>query len=228
MKTIALFLSLFISIMGFAQAKLGMSSAYSITPTSATSSSIGASYGQTITVSCYVRNKGNAVFNGGIDVKRKVTSPGYQSTDSTTQVIVSTINPGDSVFVSFTDTINPIRYKQSGNGNTVVVWPISTGITTTDSLFTIPVYVNTPSSVGELAKNKLLVYPSPAGDVLYIKPETGVEYNSISIYDIQMKEVMKLPFKETIDLKALAPGLYHIYVSTNRQADYTTLFIKAD
>ncbi len=230
MKLVAFIITCLMAVSGSAQvqAKLGMGKAYSISPALATSVAAGIPYGGNITVNCSVRNSGNATFNGSIDLVRAVKSGSLQSSNFIVKTFSVSLPAGDSIAVSFTDSITPASYKQNGNGNTVVVWPISSGIITSDSLLTEPVYVNPSTFIKEFSKTDMLVYPNPAGDVLFIKPETGIEYKTIMVYDMQLKLILEKPFNERLDVNDLPPGVYHIKISTRGGAVYSTLFTKAD
>lgn len=229
MKTFIYILSLLISVSGFSQAKLGMRATYTVSPAVATSQTVGVSYHTAITVKCYVQNKGNAVFNDNLIVVRSVKSGTLQtiaSTVYTTNVI--SINPNDSVPVTFIDSITPANYKQNGNGNTVVVWPISSSAATIDSLFTVPIYVNNATGIKELDKNKLFIYPNPAGQMLFIKPETDVIYKNITVYDISMKIVLREPFTGQVDISKLPAGVYTLIVATANGINYSSRFTKTE
>jgi len=228
MKTITFIISFFISLSSFAQAKLGMNNFYTITPASATTT-VGIAYNSNITIRCAVQNKGNAVFNGNINLLRSIVSGTFQGTTLLTYTTAAvTLNPGDTINLVFNDSVTTSSYRQSGNGNTVVVWPVSSAASTIDSLRTIPIYTAGPNSIHEFEKNELIIYPNPANQLLFIKPEQGVDYKEIRIYDIQMKVIMKTPFNESVDISKLPAGLYRIHVSTTKEKEYTSQFTKTD
>ncbi|MES2132047.1 MAG: T9SS type A sorting domain-containing protein [Bacteroidota bacterium] len=229
MKTLIYILSVLISVSGFSQAKLGMHTTYSISPAAATVQTVGVSYNTAITVKCYVQNKGNAVFNGNLVVMRAVRSGTLQTSASavyTTNII--SINPNDTIPITFTDSIKPLNYKQNGNGNTVVVWPFSPSAVTLDSLFTVPVYVNYATGIKELDKNKLSIYPNPVSQMLFIKPETDAMYKSITVYDMNMKTVLQATFTEQIDISKLPAGIYTVVVSAANGINYSSRFTKTE
>ena len=228
MKTVAFIILMFVSVLGIAQAKLGMHTSYMINPVTATSSSVGAIYESTIAITCAIQNKGNAVFNGTVALNRVVISNSVQSTNRVVSTLSVSLNPGDSINVTFADSIKSGVYKQNGNGNTVVVWPVSSGIQTVDSLRTIPVYVSATSSIHELVKNNIFLYPNPASEVLFIKPEKDIEYKSYTVYNMQSKEVMKGSFVEKLDIKTLSEGVYCIIISTGKGVEYKSVFTKTD
>lgn len=228
MKQFAYIIAFLISVSGFSQAKLGMHSSYTITPSAATVQPVGIVYSNTISVKCFIQNKGNAVFNGIIMVMRAVKSGTIQSSAAPVYSTSLSINPNDTIAFTFIDSIVPPTYKQNGNGNTVVVWPVSSSAITIDSLFTVPVYVNNPTGIQELDKNQLFIYPNPVSTMLFIKPQTGVEYKSITVYDVSMKLVSESVFTEQTDTHNLPPGVYTIIVTDSKGTRYSSRFTKTD
>ncbi len=227
MKTIAFIIGFFISVSVFAQPKLGMVATYSINPASVTTSTIGAVYGNTFTVTCAFKNKGNAVFTGSVSILRSIFSGTFQSTAVIVTQTVTTLNQNDSLQISFTDSITPGNFRP-GNGNTVVVWPVSPSANTIDSLRTTPIFVNDISGIHEFEKNVPVIYPNPVSQMLFIKPQQGVEYKEVKVYDMQMQLVMKIPFSENIDVSILPTGVYTVTISSNKNKEYATRFTKVD
>jgi hypothetical protein len=227
MKTFLYILTFFISVSVCAQPKLGMHPTYSITPTTATST-LGLAYTNTVSVKCFVQNKGNAPFNGSFILYKAVRSGTIQTTAMPVSTVTAILNANDTIRVTFTDSILPNSYKVSGNGNTIVVWPVSSSVLTTDSLFTAPVYVNVPIGIKELDKRHLFLYPNPVTHTLFLMPQLGVEYRDITIYDLQLKAVMQLPYTERIELGILPAGTYIMMVSDSKGELYGSRFTKND
>lgn len=229
MKTLIYILALLISACGLAQPQLGMAVNYTITPSSALSATPGIAYTNTISISCRVINRGTTTFSaGGLSLLRVVKSG---SVTSTTQAIYTatttpSIPPGDSLTVVGVDSITTAAYKVNGNGNTIVVWPISTSATTKDSLSAGPVYANDPTGIEELDKNKLFIYPNPVSQVLFIQTEPGKRYKELIIYDMQLKTVVRKPFQESTDISVLPPGTYIISVSDEEGRIYSSRFVR--
>jgi len=229
MKTLIYILTLFISIPVFAQSQLGMHANHVIKPSAATSATIGGvPYSSTISVTCYVQNKGNAIFNGSFTVLRAVRSGSLQTAAVAVASVTTSLNPNDTTHVTFIDSITPTAYKSNGNGNTIVVWPVSSTALTADSLSTMKVYVNNPTGIQELDKQKLLIYPNPVGQELFIKPEPSADYKEIIIYDLQMKALMQQPYTESVDIRGLPSGSYIITVSDGKGTRYSSRFTKTD
>lgn len=228
MKTLVSILALFISVCGFAQPKLSMSKQYTITPATALSSSVGIPYTGTISITCRVINRGTTTFSAnGLSILRAVKSGTYTSNSSTiySQGTAPVIIPGDSVLITTTDTIT-VDYIVNGNGNTIVVWPVSPSALTLDSLDAGPLYVSDPTGIEELDRHQLFIYPNPVSQMLYIKPEQGKKYQEIFIYDMQMKLLMRQAFEEGANISGLPLGTYIISVSDHQGTIYSSRFTK--
>ncbi len=228
MKTLLYILALLISACGLAQPQLGMAVNYTVAPSSALSATPGIAYSNTISISCMVINRGTSTFSAGISLMRVVKTG---TTTSTARAIYTSstttiIPPGDSLIVTGTDSITALAYKVNGNGNTIVVWPISSGAATKDSLFAGPVYVNDPTGIRELDKNQLFIYPNPASQMLFIRAETGKRYKELVIYDMQLKALVQKPFQESTDISALPPGTYIISVKDEDGKVYSSRFVR--
>lgn len=128
--------------------------------------------------------------------------------------------------VTVTDSVLSPAYKVNGNGNTIVVWPISSVAATKDSLAAGPVYVTDPTGIEELDRNKLFIYPNPASQLLFIQTEQGKRYKELIIYDMQLKTLVRKPFQESTDISVLPPGTYIISVSDEEGRIYSSRFVK--
>lgn len=217
------------SLFSVSQVTLGMYGSYSITPVAATNQSVGVSYGSTITLSCFIQNKGTGSYTGPVAIYKRVDSLGpvgpvvfYDS------IHVTNLLPGDTFGINVIDTIKPGVYRQAGNGNTIVVWPYVSGGQTLDSLVSGPVYVSGTAGIKEFEEELLSVFPNPTRQLLNIKPKPGVSYDQISIYDIQAKKVLELRFTEEVDVSCLAPGTYWIHVSTRNGKRFKAKFVKTE
>ncbi len=228
MKNIFIILLFLGSLSVIAQPQIGMSKVYTLTPTSATTPSVGTTYGNTITLKCFIKNHG-APFSGLVKIYKRIDTVGTQGIVSLYDSIpVSNFLANDSIQITITDSITPNNYKQDGNGNTIVVWPYVSGALPFDSLFTIPVYVPGVAGIKELSTNQLFIFPNPTSDHLIIKTELGIKYEKIHIYDIQAKQLMELMFKEDIDIHNLPVGIYWISITTRDNKRYGTRFVKTE
>lgn len=228
MKTLIYILALLISACGLAQPQLGMAVNYTIAPSSALSATPGIAYTSTISISCRVINRGTSTFSSGISLMRIVKSGSVTSTPRAiyTSTTTTIIPPGDSLTVTGIDSITSLAYKVNGNGNTIVVWPISSGATTKDSLDAGPIYVNDPTGIEELDRNKLFIYPNPVSQMLFIQTEPGKRYKELIIYDMQLKTLVRKPFQESTDISILPPGTYIISVSDEEGRIYSSRFVR--
>jgi hypothetical protein len=76
------------------------------------------------------------------------------------------------------------------------------------------------------SKNQLNIWPNPATDLLNIDPGkiTMSGLSTITILDIYGRELIKVPFREQIDISMLHPGVYFIVTSMNgRPVGYNRL-----
>lgn len=157
---------------------------------------------------------------------RTVTSGSLTTPPSTVYTTSTSVLPGDSLTITFADSVLPAAYKVNGNGNTIVVWPYSPHAMTLDSLPVGPVYVNGTTGIEELDQNKLFIYPNPVSRMLFIRPETGRQYKELVIYDMQLKAIVRRPFEESTDISMLPPGSYIVSVSDREGRIYSSRFVK--
>ncbi len=209
-----IFISLFIlaNIVCSAQAKLGMGKSYIFSPNDTVASIT------TVSITTHIYNKGNAVFTGtfAIIIKLDTLSALVPVSTNLNSLSTATINPGDSIFVvnSFTPTAGTNGWRTSGNGNTIVVWPISSGIQTVDSLRSQLVILD-PVGIYEEGTSSFMFYPNPATSQIYIKQPNGIRFKDIIIYDVLSQEVKKSIYSECIDIKELQSGSYWILISSD-------------
>ncbi len=226
MKTVLTLILLILASVGVSQAKLGIRPSYTISPTTVNTPTSSAMYGTTLTVACYMKNTGNATFSGNAQIYRFVRSDSFQSsTDLMTAYTVS-LAAGDSSLVFYIDSIVPSSYRTNGNGNTVVVWPYASGIQTTDSLHTAPVYIFNSNGINELKINDIVIYPNPASEILYIKMENDAEVKTYKIYNLQAKEIARGIVTGGVNIHALPVGVYTIVVSSSENRIYKKVFNK--
>lgn len=115
-------------------------------------------------------------------------------------------------------TLTSLKKITFANGNILL-----TGTDATQSSFALTavnkMYFGTPMSGIENNQTevspKQLVYPNPAKDIIYILTGND-ETASVSIYNLNGIQMMQTTVKssgETVDVSALAPGLYIIKVN---------------
>ena len=218
MKRILLGLFTITSIMGLAQVKLGMSKTHIFNPGDSVIANT------TVTLTTFVINKGNAPFSGTLTLN--VALNNGTITPIATTVSSTSLNANDSVAIitSFTVQTGGNGWKLAGNGNVIVVWPISSGIQTLDSLNTI-LTVYEPQGIYDLEKEVFIIYPNPTKDVLYIKEKNESAFKSYIIYDITARKIDSNEFNEQINIKQLPKGIYWIVLSGGDKR-YKQKFIK--
>ncbi len=229
MKNVLIIIFCLGSLISISQPQFGMSKVYTLTPTSATTPSVGIAYGNTITLTCFIKNHSSSPFTGLINIYKRIDTAGTSGIASVYDSIPA-VNflPNDSIQITITDSIKPSAYRQDGNGNTIVVWPYVSGALPEDTLYTVPVYVPGIAGMEELTINYLSIFPNPASNKLIIKTEQGVVYERIRIYDMQSKQVLDGKFKEETDIHELPPGVYWIDVTGKNNKRYGARFIKTE
>lgn len=78
-------------------------------------------------------------------------------------------------------------------------------------------------AVTDLSKNEIKIYPNPVKDLLKIASKENIE--SVEIFDINGKQVLKTQFGTSLDVKNLTSGLYIIKIKTQNET-LTEKFIK--
>jgi hypothetical protein len=164
----------------------------------------------TVTYGVSVQNTGNQPFSGSFAVIVGVYDSVFMFIDIVDSIIIQTpsLLAGDTSGVTITHGISPSKFVD-GN-NTVVIWPIATGYSTTDSIFR-DIYVITFQDTDELSINQLNIYPNPVSDYLYIRSEMEVE--NVRILDLNGKEVFQSTYT-TFALPEIINGIYILEVKT--------------
>ena len=226
MKRLLILLFVLSKLVGYGQAKIGMSPIVSFTPASAVTPSSTVSFGDTVSFKVYIKNSGNVNFNGWIHLTSIRDTTNGVLCDSL-YVLVNLI-PNDSIssILTFTPGFGPNAFKSGGNGNTIVVWPIimsGSGIQG-DSVRPV-IWINDLSSVFEFEKNQFKLYPNPVLHDLTIKSINNNSFKKITIYDAFARRVKEMPFKEEIDVSDLTSGSYWMIISSEDKT-YRVNFIK--
>lgn len=227
MKYLLIFLTC-LPVCTYAQPKLGMSPSYTVTPAAAINSTLGVTPGASFHVETWVKNKGNAAFSGNINVYLALdtTSGPLMPLDTSINNNVA-IAPGDSIYVVDSTSAAPVNgFKSGGNGNTIVVWPISTSAQTVDSFRTV-IYVSPFTGIEEHGIRPLEVYPNPAGNKLYIKAPDNVMLKTLAVYDLYARKVMECDFTGVADLSSLRAGTYWLRATAGGKA-YAVMIIKME
>lgn len=226
MKNLLILLCIVMSITNSvqAQAKLGIDTSYSVSPNDTVLMN------SQVTLNIIIRNKGTATFTGTFSVNAKLDTLNGIFCGSTTYGPV-TILPNGTVpaSINFTPTATtpssstPVGFKVAGNGNTIVVWPIS-NVQTIDSLRTF-IYINGTVGLNELQKSILAIYPNPTSTNISILQAPNNVFKQIEIYDMFGRKVKDLGFTQTIDVSELSKGCYMLHIIADNKV-YRTLFVK--
>lgn len=228
MKRFLIFLFFLTTLVTYGQvsAKIGMGTVLSFTPASVTSPSSTATYSAPINFTAYVKNFGNAVFNGSITVQAKRDTIAGVLLDSVS--FGGILQPNDSipVVLSFIPSAGSTAFKSGGNGNTIVVWPmIISGIGELGDSARPTIWVNGTTGIYEFESTTFKLFPNPVISELTIKSKNNSNYQNISIYDVFARKVKELQFKEMIDVSELNSGLYWMIIESEKKS-YRVAFIK--
>jgi hypothetical protein len=160
----------------------------------------------------YVKNKGNAFFSGLLTIFTAVDSTGTGNNfiiiDSTT--FTSQIASGDSIQF-FRSEFYMLQGNYRVGGNIVVIWPSSSGITTTDSSQHTTVWMLLGNSVFEIDRNKsLVVFPNPSSDLVnvHLNSNFQVRVERIRIFDSQGRIQREYHGTNRVSLKEHPEGVY--------------------
>jgi hypothetical protein len=229
MKRLLMLLFILSELVSYGQAKIGMSPVFSFTPASAVTPSSTVNFGDSVRFTVYVKNKGNVLFNGTIELYIKRDTIGSTICDSSLYIPL-TLAPNDSIsrVLTFTPTSGPTSFKSGGNGNTIVVWPVfpygAYAAVIGDSVRPV-VWINDINSVIEFEKNQFKLYPNPVLQELTIKSINNSNYKKITIYDVFARKVKEIAYKEIIDVSDLNSGSYWMII-TSEDRSYRVNFMK--
>jgi hypothetical protein len=226
MKRYFILLFVLVQLFSYGQAKIGMSTVLSFTPSSVTTPSSSATYSTPINFTAYIKNFGNATFTGSVAVQAKRDTIAGLFLDSVT--IAGNLQPNDSISVilSFIPSAGPTAFKSGGNGNTIVVWPIIiTGTGLQGDSVKPTIWINGTNNIPEFENTSLKLYPNPVIQNLIIKTKDNVVYKNIVIYDVFGRKVTELAFNETINVSELKAGTYWMIIHSENKS-YRTNFIK--
>lgn len=134
------------------------------------------------------------------------SSAGVTRIDSVFLGIV-TLNPGDSIFCSFTEYVYPWQYRIGGN--IVVIWPSSTVIIKSYGTNTEIIAMGN-LGVGELSSDKnIICYPNPAGTEINFTWMPGTApVERIRFRDVSGKLILDTKQTHNIVLTSFDPGIY--------------------
>jgi hypothetical protein len=196
-----------------------MSPVYSIMPNDTIN------LGDSVKISVFIKNTGNAAYSGGVSVQAKRDTT-FGVNCGSSSLSVSAFQPGDSIptVITFTPTTGPTGFKVAGNGNTIVVWPIITGALPGDSVRPV-LWIHDVNSVKEFSEMPFQLYPNPVENQLYIKASKHFEIDKLIVYDVFARKIKELTFSGATDVSDLLPGAYWLLITTETKT-YRVPFIK--
>lgn len=201
------------------QAQISMSPVYSIMPNDTVN------FSDSVKISVYIKNTGNVVYSGGMTIQAKRDTTFGVSCGSSS-LSVSSFQPGDSIstVITFTPSAGTFGFKVAGNGNTIVVWPIVTGVLSGDSVRPV-LWIRDVNSVKELSEIAFQLYPNPVVNQIYLKTTKALGSHKMVVYDVFARNVKELSFTEAVDVTELLPGIYWLVITTDIKT-YRIPFIK--
>lgn len=132
--------------------------------------------------------------------------------DSSLGTIV--INQNMGVPVQWIDSFPVPSAQYQYGGNTVVIWPVSPGAPTHDSLFHY-FFIYNPNDVPERQDGVSLplVYPNPVSDWIHIRSQNGGRPESLDVYTAEGKLIRKA-HGSAVYLGDLPTGTYVIAIQS--------------
>ncbi len=131
----------------------------------------------------------------------------------------TTDNSGDALFVYGTNTT--VNYTVSAAGYTSVTGSVT--MTTTDKTENV---VLNPTSIDNVQKSSILLYPNPVDDFLTIQSN---ELYKISVFDLTGKKIFETQMKtlqQNIDLSNLTSGIYTFVFENNQHLEVKKVIVK--
>jgi hypothetical protein len=202
---------LFISCQAGAQAKLGIT--IDSFPTQITLLDSGTVQNLTM----HIHNYGDSLFNNTVSLEYKLNGTLY-SADTSGQGLyllpqVDSIGVGDSILKTLTITYNLAPFYAIGS-SAVVIWPISNGAATFDSLSYL-LQVTFPANANTIPAENLHVFINQ--QQLFINTNTPNLLSRVRIYDIQGQLLTdrRISSSSIIPMNDYASGCYLIEVILN-------------
>ena len=191
----------------YGQGSLGISS-MTITPSGTITSGTG------ITVQGSFVNTGTLTLAGTVTVNLAIntsttSTPNYVLRNSATYTVSSFTTSSTHTFVLTDVASGANQYIVDGNGTTVVVWPVMTNVTTSDSSKKV-IFVNVPAGQDELAAfgQELLKIRNPVSQNIVLNYDDLI-YRRVELMNAQ-GQVVQLISDKTLQVDFLSPGIYYL------------------
>lgn len=212
-----------LQIVCLGQAKLSMSKYRNFLPADTVS------YGTNVQLQVFVKNTGNVPFSGTIilTAKRDTVGPSGIILDTITISSVTLLpNSGDSIpgIIQFIPAPASGAFKVMGNGNVIVVWPIS-GPTLLGDSVRHTLFINGLTGIKELNENEVSIYPNPVSNIVHVALPNKQTIKSYVIYDVYGRKVRDVQMTDEINVSELNNGLYWLILFTDNKS-YKTKIIK--
>lgn len=184
-------------------------------------------FGDTVTVTTYVKNKGLTAFTGTVQmtVARDTTAGQFGNSNST---LIINLQPNDSIstVLTFTPTGGITGYKVMGNGNTIVVWPFTTQATTKDSVRTTVWIHGTNEGIKELNTTPVQIYPNPAEDAINFIDDRKFLFRKLEIYNAFGQKIIESEYVTKMNISELASGFYWIIITDSKNNKFRASLVK--
>lgn len=168
-------------------------------------------FGDSLTYSLWVKNKGNQPIVADTFFLRGIFVTAGQGPKAIEMKAVPqfTLNVGDSVFLTFSDSVTNPDYLASSN-NIIVIWPAMIGAQTVDSN-TIQLQVNScvPNGIERGEENEPRLYFDNSSSQLFFFTE--IEISAAEVYDVEGRLVHRCALPTTGEqISKLTTGIYFV------------------
>ncbi len=224
MKTLLFSIGIMLlSVFCNAQARLSMSKYRNFIPADTVT------YGTNVQLQVYVKNTGSVDFNGSFSLKAKRDTVGAPGIMLDTLIFSAThIGIGDSIpaILQFVPTVSvmPGSFKVNGNGNVIVVWPMSASALLGDSVRPV-LYIYGPVGLNELSESNAVIYPNPTSNKVFIILTENQVPKKYQVFDVFGRKVKEVEWIDSVDVSELNNGLYWVILFTENKS-YKTKIIK--
>lgn len=159
-------------------------------------------------------NTGALTLAGSVTVNLAIntstnSTPVYVIRNSATYTVSSFTTSSTHTFVITDVASGANQYRIDGNGTTVVVWPVMSNVSTSDSAKTT-LYVQMPAGIEDLAafEQDLLKIENPVYHNISLKYDELI-YRNVELLNAQ-GQVVQIIQNKTLYVNLLSPGIYYL------------------
>lgn len=159
-------------------------------------------------------NTGALTLAGSVTVNLAIntstnSTPVYVIRNSATYTVSSFTTSSTHTFVITDVASGANQYRVDGNGTTVVVWPVMSNVSTSDSAKTT-LYVQMPAGIEDLAafEQDLLKIENPVYHNISLKYDELI-YRNVELLNAQ-GQVVQIIQNKTLYVNLLSPGIYYL------------------